>query len=334
MIYPLILSAFLVSLAGTGVLRRYALAHRVLDVPNERSSHQLPMPRGGGVAIVVSFLGASSALAALGRIPASTTWAIVVGGSIVAAVGFVDDHRHLSARWRLLAHFTAAIWAVVLLMDSGGELSSIGIKGLWAAVAVVAIVWLLNLYNFMDGIDGLAGIQAVTVGLAVASMHLVRGSADVSWWLPAIMMASAAGFLVWNFPPAKIFMGDAGSGFVGFVLGVLALADTRYSPDTIWGWVILLAVFVTDATVTLCRRAANGERIWEAHRTHAYQIASRRAGGHRPVTLVVAAINLGWLLPLSLLAVTGRMHGAVAAVIAYAPLLALGVRIGAGRRDR
>jgi Fuc2NAc and GlcNAc transferase len=319
----------------TGALRRYALAQRLLDHPNERSSHTVPTPRGGGVAIVVAFCAGVLLLLATSHVQPRGAWAILGAGLGVAIVGFVDDHRHIAARWRLLAHFVAAAWALVWLgglpaLPLAGTAIDLGAIG--SALAAVLLVWLLNLYNFMDGIDGIAGTEAITVAAPGAALWwLATGSAEAL--VPLLLAAAAFGFLLWNLPPARIFMGDAGSGFLGLVFGVLAVWSAHQQPQLFWTWLVLLGVFVVDATVTLLRRLWRRERVYQAHRSHAYQYAARVHGGHRPVTLAVAAINLLWLAPLAALIALGAIDGLLALAVAYAPLVALAYRYKAGARE-
>ncbi len=326
-------AVFGASLVGTGLLRRYALARSVLDIPNSRSSHTVPTPRGGGGAVVVAFLLGMIVLWNAGIVATQTAVAIGGAGVIVALIGFLDDHRSVAARWRLLAHTVAAGWALAWLgglapVELFGAVARLGWLG--NVLAVLALVWLLNLYNFMDGIDGIAGVEAVTVCFGAVVIYWLRQSAPAESALPLLLGAASLGFLLWNFPSAKIFMGDAGSGFVGLILGVLAIRGASLEPDYLWSWVVLLGVFVVDATVTLMRRLMRGERVYEAHRSHAYQRATRRLGGHVPVTLVVGAINVFWLLPVALLIGLGRLDGALGALIAYLPLTILAAKLGAG----
>ncbi len=228
-----------VSLVLTGVLRRYALARSLMDIPNARSSHSVPTPRGGGVAIVICFLGALPALAALSVLHWSSVWALLGAGTAVALVGFLDDHSHIAARWRLMAHFAAAVWALVWL----GGAPPLALPGsvvvdpgwLGGALAAVYLVWLLNLYNFMDGIDGIAGVDAVCVSGGGAALYAFVGQ----WALaaaPLMLAVAVMGFLVWNFPRPRIFIGECGQrvswhyigsdvvagrlGEAGFVLGL------------------------------------------------------------------------------------------------------------------
>ncbi len=316
----------------TGLMRRYALSRRLLDHPNERSSHSVTTPRGGGVAIVVAFLVGLVALG--GEVSESAMFALSVGGIGVAVIGFVDDHGHIPARWRLLAHFVSAAWILYWLgipqFEWLGLTVDLGVFG--RTLAALYLVWMLNLYNFMDGIDGIAGIEAVTVGVGGTLAYAVVGmpqSGDM--YLSALLAAATLGFLVWNLPPAKIFMGDAGSGFLGLMLGALSIHAAVARPVLLWCWLVLLGVFVVDATITLFRRLLRGVRIYDAHRSHAYQHASREFGAHRPVTLAIAAINILWLMPWALVIASGQVAGIVGLAIAYCPLIVLAHRFRAGQ---
>lgn len=331
-------SAAVATVSGllTALLRRYALARSLIDVPNARSSHTVPTPRGGGVAIVVTMLLALPLLLGAGVFALPFLWALLGAGGLVAVVGFLDDHGHVAARWRLLAHFAAAAWALGWLGGSPpaawlGEPLDLGWVG--GVLAVLYLVWMLNLYNFMDGIDGIAGMEAISVCGGGALIYILAGQPALSV-VPLLLAASALGFLCWNFPPAKIFMGDAGSGFLGITLGILSLQAGWVAPELFWAWLILLGAFVVDATWTLLRRLLRGEKAYEAHRSHAYQHAARRFGGHLPVTLGVAAINLLWLLPIAVCVGSGSLNGLTGVAIAYAPLIILAMKFRAGERER
>lgn len=326
---PLVL---VLSFSLTGVLRRYALAKSIIDVPNARSSHAVPTPRGGGVAIVVAFLLSLVAIA-FGQL-ADYPMLVALGGAgaAIAVIGFMDDHGHIAARWRLLGHFAAAGWALFWL----GGFPLVRVLGLdidlgWigAVLGAFYLVWLLNLYNFMDGIDGIASVEALCACLGACLVYWVGGFEQLMI-LPLMLSAAVLGFLCWNFPPARIFMGDAGSGFLGIALGVLSLQAAWKDPSLFWCWLVLLGVFIVDATFTLIRRLARGDKVYEAHRSHAYQFASRQYGRHLPVTLAVGAINLFWLLPIALCVMLLKLEGALALVIAYVPLVVLAVRYRAG----
>ncbi|MGE1528731.1 MraY family glycosyltransferase [Pseudomonas putida] len=331
----LIMVAGVLAWLMTAMLRRYALSRSLLDIPNERSSHTLATPRGGGLSFVITFLVALSVLGGWGYVKPSVLVSLLGAGGLVALVGFMDDHGHIAARWRLLGHFIAAGWGLFWI----GGLPPITIFGVplsaaWLSIIIglLYLVWLLNLYNFMDGIDGIASIEAICVCLGGSLLYWLTGHAQEAV-LPMLLAATVAGFLVWNFPPARIFMGDAGSGFLGIVLGLLALMAGWINPLLFWGWLILLGVFVVDATFTLARRLLRGDKVYQAHRSHAYQYASRRYAGHRPVSLAVAAINLGWLLPVASAVVLLKLDGALGTMVAYAPLVVLALIYQAGKKE-
>lgn len=331
-----VLATTFVSCLLTGLVRRYALSHSVLDVPNGRSSHTLPTPRGGGVAIVLSTVVALFSGVLAEATPLSLALAVGVSGGGVAIVGFMDDHKHVAARWRLVAHFVAAASG---LMFCGGlaplRFGPFIIEYNFAmpVLGVLYLVWMLNLYNFMDGIDGIAAVEASTACLGMALLYWVSDNPEMIL-APLVVAGAALGFLAWNFPPAKIFMGDAGSGFLGLVLGLLSVHATWVNPSYFWAWCILLGVFIVDATYTLIRRLLRGAKVYEAHRSHAYQFAARKFGAHLPVTMAVCLINLLWLLPIAAAVVLLGLDGLLGAVVAYVPLVFLAVRFQAGTEER
>lgn len=336
MAWLLLLTVGIGSFILTGLLRRYALSRNVLDVPNARSSHQVPTPRGGGMAVVISLLGAVAVLYGTTAEIATAGIALLAAGLLTALIGFLDDHGHVNARWRLLVHTSAAM----MVVWSAGGLPTLPIFTLpvdfgWfgAVLAVIAIIWILNLFNFMDGIDGIAGIEACTACLVMA---LLCYQLEVAPWLVQLHLLLAAavfGFLCWNLPPARIFMGDAGSGFIGLMLGSLALYTCWQQPHLLWSWLIMLGVFIVDATYTLLVRLSLGQQFYQAHRSHAYQHAARRFGSHAKVSYSVMLLNLAWLAPLALLSGFGYLDGSVALVIAYIPLIWLANHFRAGRSD-
>src|SRR5215469_7537140 len=222
------MGALVLSAAMTGAVRKFALSRGVLDIPNQRSSHAVPIPRGGGTSIVVVTTAGLLILGCRGNVPWSLVAALGGGGLVVALVGFLDDRSALPAGIRLLAHLGAASWAVIWLgapsaLQVGHAVVELGYAG--KLIAVLGIAWSLNLFNFMDGIDGIAGSQAVFVtGGAAWLTSLSQGSHDLVT-LEVIVAAASAGFLAWNWPPARIFMGDVGSGYLGYTIGVLAIAS-------------------------------------------------------------------------------------------------------------
>jgi Fuc2NAc and GlcNAc transferase len=325
-----------VSAVMTGIVRGFALRYGVIDVPNERSSHTTPTPRGGGISIVVAATVALAVLSGFGLISHELLIAVAVGGIAVAGIGFVDDRRPLPARVRLAVHLVAAVWAMAWLgglppVLIGGQLVSFGWSGY--VLGVLGIVWVLNLFNFMDGIDGLAAAEAIFIAWGGAALILVTGMSPGVCAAAIVFGAACCGFVLWNWPPAKIFMGDVGSGYLGYVIAVLGVAAAHASAVGALVWLILGAVFFVDATVTLIRRLARGDRVQAAHRSHAYQWLARRWKSHRRVTLSVVLINLLWVLPIAGFATVHPPTAIWAVCLALAPLICVALAAGAGRPE-
>lgn len=284
---PWMAAAAAIAAAGAWLARAHALRHGLVDLPGERRSHQVPTPRGGGIGIAVAWLLACAGLGASGWMSWTLSSAAVCASALVAAAGYVDDHRPVSAWWRLAAHVAAgAVLAAGLLAGGGAP---------WLALlALGAVPVLVNVWNFMDGIDGLAASQAAlsALGLAGLAMALQTGSAAVA---PALVLSAAClGFLPLNFPRARIFLGDVGSGTLGVALAVLVvLLLQRQEPDQAAGTFLVallpLSCFLIDATLTLAGRMVRRERWWTAHVDHAYQRLAQRMASHVPVTLAYAA---------------------------------------------
>ena len=280
--------------AMTGLVRRYALRKGVLDIPNYRSSHSVATPRGGGLSFVILFSLFVLIYSVVEHISPNMVVGFVGAGILIALVGWMDDRKDLSARLRALIHIIAAAWAVFWIdglpeINIGFCTLRLGFMG--SALAVVGIAWLINLYNFMDGIDGLSGFEAVTVAIFGGILSLLAGNHSLAYVSFALAL-SVGGFLIWNWPPAKIFMGDVGSGFLGFSFAYIALVSEKTDGVPLIIWLILLSVFIVDATLTVIRRALSREKWYEAHRSHVYQLAVQAGYSHRQVTLRIILMNV------------------------------------------
>ncbi len=362
-----ILLSLIASLLVTYFVLHLAPKIGMLCHPSHRSSHSKPMPHGGGLGFVLSFLTAISVLLYQGYLP-QNQWMVVVGcGGLIAIVGFWDDVRHLAIRWRLLVQIFCVGTGVWLLTGgfsvwSGNHIVDTGLIGF--CLSVLVLMWWLNLFNFMDGIDGLAGSEAIFICLGAIlviwfgdwiSVSAPPGYAATLELVLVIFSASVSGFLVFNWPPARIFMGDVGSTFLGYTLGMLALESMVEGILSIWVWLILSGVFWVDATLTLMRRMLAGERWYEAHKSHAYQHAvvmlhnlesqstTGRIGNlfgagsdhsHKRTSLAIIAINLLWLLPMACVSVALPKLSIMILLVAWAPLIWLAYRLGAGESKR
>ena len=315
-------------------LRAYARRAGLLDVPNQRSSHAVPTPRGGGLAIVVCTLATVLILYFGGQLSFLYSVPLIAGGGLVALVGALDDRRGLPASVRLLAHIGAAAICVGFI----GPISSLshsqnGVYLGYAAwpVSIICIVWFLNLFNFMDGIDGIAISQAIFMSVAGAVLASLHGAPTGVVVTMLFFSACCLGFVPLNWPPARMFMGDVGSGFLGFTLALFALATIVPGTLSLWTWVLLSGSFLVDATVTLVHRLIRREKVYQAHRSHAYQHLSRKWQSHRRVTLVYTAINVGYLLPLAWLSDRSGEAAPWLATFGIVPLIVLAWTSGAGR---
>lgn len=319
-------------------VRHRAEALRLVQAPNHRSSHVQPTPNGGGLGIVVA---GSLAGVGLGHFSGWTiSWFVLGLGALLAAAGLRDDIQHLPARVRFGVHVAVCTGLLFALGDLPSISFRLGLQfemGGWvlSGLLLLAGVWWINLFNFMDGIDGIAGVQAVFMllgGAALAAWANANVISSPVWMLMLCVAAATVGFLLLNWPPAKIFMGDVGSTWLAFIVFALALLSVQADWLSYATWLVLAAVFVTDATVTLITRVLGGERWYEAHRNHSYQKLARRSSGHRPVMLLAVAINVLWLAPLAWACAAWPLWTFWWVLLAYAPLVIGALVLGAGRR--
>ena len=299
----------------------------MLDVPNARSAHSTLTPRGGGVGIYIPVLLEVWWLLRSGRIEWGIGHALLWCGLLVASLGIIDDIAGLSVRVRFPAHLLASAGAALIILGWHSSLASAAML----LAATVCIAGMLNIYNFMDGIDGIAGSESAFGGLA---MMVFAGSLGLAGLgdLGTVVLGASLGFLVWNWPPARIFMGDAASGFLGFMFGCVILAGVARDPRRLWPWLIVFGVFLVDSGLTLLVRFLKGEPVYQAHSKHAYQNLARFYQSHLKVTAGVNAVNLLWLGPTGWLALQNPRTAPWIAVAALAPLGVVAMKVGAGRK--
>ncbi len=296
--------AALGSAAATGLLLAYARARNVLDVPAGRSAHALPTPRGAGPGFLLCLLMIVVLLRAGGQLTVWQAVGLLAPALLVCILGWADDHRRLEVRTRLAGQALAIIPGALLLAPVDGiDFGLFGVPGGVAGMAVVALAWLwfVNAFNFMDGADGFAATQALLAGIAAGGGCLVLG--DVPMAALAMGLAGiAAGFLVWNLPPARLFMGDSGSYFFGSVFTALGLLAEQRGTLAAPVWTILLAPFIWDASLTLLARLAAGEPPHRPHASHAYQRLLRAGMSHSGLAGRLVALNLLVCWPLAAIA--------------------------------
>jgi len=329
----IVLSA--VSYLGTCVVMRSAEKRGLLDRPNERSSHVCPTPRGGGLAIVVAFLFGCIGVWLLGFISETLFISLFLSSSLVAGIGFIDDHGHVSAKIRLLMQLVAV---VILGLGIGWpyDLSSVSPTIFYLLVLIISVggVWIINLVNFMDGIDGLVAAQMLLFALMMGSYAWFVYDLSSFVILCLITVSAIMGFLTLNFPPAKVFMGDVGSGFLGVIAVAFLLLAWHEEFRLFVAALILLGVLVVDSTFTLVRRLISGQNVFQAHRLHAYQKLSIVLNSHKKVTLGMSGFNFLWLYPLGWLVIQTELNCYMAVALAYIPLIFLALFLRAGELDK
>lgn len=288
MIYFFIV-VLLFSFLLTILVRKIAIRKSLFDIPNERSSHSVATPRGGGIAIAITWFIAITYLYLRKEIDPVLFFALL-SGLPISVIGFVDDIIAISPRVRLCIQIVSALLAIIFL----GGLNSVNIgfyrveiPVLLSIIAIIGIVWSTNLFNFLDGIDGYISAEVIFIGLTFFAMFSL---------VPPILLAViTAGFLVWNWQPAKIFMGDVGSTLLGFTIGVFAVYYQNTDDSSIIIWLMLSSVFWFDATLTLFRRRRNHELLSVAHKKHAYQRIVQSGFSHQKTVLFAIAINISIL---------------------------------------
>jgi UDP-N-acetylmuramyl pentapeptide phosphotransferase/UDP-N-acetylglucosamine-1-phosphate transferase len=270
----------------TWLFRRVSQKRNIVDIPNERSSHTVPTPRGGGLAIVIAWYIGISILFSMGMLERNLYFAFLCG-LLLATISLIDDVIDLKPAIRLISQVFTVIAAFVFLGGIHPVLlfeKDVIPEMLLYAITILGMVWFINLFNFLDGIDGYASVEAITLAMA---FFLFTGQS-----ISLILIASVLGFLIWNWPKAKIFMGDVGSTQLGFILIVLGIYYHNNNSLSIINWLILSVPFWFDATLTLIRRWRNKEKLSQAHRKHIYQRLVQSGFSHLKVDLLLIVLNL------------------------------------------
>jgi Fuc2NAc and GlcNAc transferase len=326
--FALLGAAFAVTMVGTWGYRSVALHRGIVAEPNFRSLHHGKVPRGGGLVFAVVCLIALGWLTHATPVAPALAWALVGGGPVATVFGFVDDAVQVRAAAKFLVQGILAAW--ILYCVGGRPLWDLPFapSALDVATSWVSLVWLMNVHNFVDGIDGLAASGALVISLtAVVLLALVPSSTEVSW-LFGILAACSAGFLVFNWPPASLFMGDAGSLFLGFCFSAL-MAGTVTSGDLgLWTWLVMFGFVLGDTTTTTLVRLFVADKWYGEHRSHAYQNLARLWGSHVKVVRGVWIYHLVWLLPLAVWAARSPETGPLAAALALLPVVVWTLRHG------
>ncbi|RZV13127.1 glycosyltransferase family 4 protein [Aliarcobacter butzleri] len=277
---------FLISFSLTYFIKNYMIKKSLVASVNERSSHTIPTPHGGGIAIAITWFIGLFYIFFIGQIENNLFYALLFG-AVISIVSFFDDIYELSPKLRLIIQAIVAIGGLYFL--GGFETLTFGIFDIQNSIftnifAFFMIIWFINLYNFLDGINGYAGSEAVF--LAVAGFILFGGNHFL------VLAVAVLGFLYWNWNKAKIFMGDVGSTLLGYNVAIFTIYYANQEPNNFWIWIILFGVYWFDATLTLIRRKLNKERLSQAHKKHAYQRLTQAGWSHYKVTNYSIGLNV------------------------------------------
>lgn len=325
----LFIAALLISLVVSRVVITL-LGRKLLDVPNDRSSHSVATPRGGGIAILTATLCTLTCAFLSGALEAQALY-LLIPGIVMGLVGVADDFLSLNIRIRLLIQLTlAGVTTLAIFSNAALPLLLIIVLGI---MATLGITWLTNLFNFMDGINGIAALQTICVCASMCLLFALSGSHLETLPVMITLAGASLGFLYWNFPRARLFMGDVGSLFIGITLATLTIWTSATEPFSLYLWLIALCFFIADATYTLFYRLFTGQKFYLPHRTHTYQKLALKLNSHPKTTLLVTGFNLVWLMPLALLTQEEILPPWIALVAAYSPALGLAYWIKAGKPE-
>lgn len=304
------------------------LGKRLVDIPGNRSSHNQPTPRGGGLAIAIS-CAIAYAYILIYKSNQAPDFLLIALPLAMALLGLIDDFINLKIQSRLFVQLTlAAIGIYSCLEDTTLPLLNIV---LIAGFLVLTLTWSTNLYNFMDGINGIATLQAISTCIAMGFIFFARGIETEATTLLLIIGCACVGFIYWNFPNAKIFMGDTGSLFLGFIFGLLAIKTSLNSLEIATAWLVVMAIFICDASYTLCVRLLSGQKFYLPHRNHSYQKLALQLGSHSKTSLLVFTVNILWLFPIAFLTASTLIHPILALLLAYCPLIIIAIKLKAGK---
>jgi Fuc2NAc and GlcNAc transferase len=321
-------AALVATVVGTRAFRTFAIRKGIVARPSFRGLHQQSMPRAGGVVFSLVFLAAAAGIWATTDVDPRLMQALVVGGLVATLFGFMDDVVNIRPAIKFLVQALLAAWLLVcfrgvVLADVPWVPPTVELALSW-----IALVWLMNLYNFIDGVDGMAASGAVFISAAVIIVLLLTGAGDPLVFLVGMLAVCSAGFLLFNWPPASIFMGDSGSLFLGYCFATLIVGTIASGQIANWTWLVIFGYFAGDTTTTTVLRIFLTTKWYGEHRSHAYQNLARILQNHRIVVSGVALYNLLWLLPLTVWSVLVPAMAPVAALLALAPAVAWTVRYG------
>jgi Fuc2NAc and GlcNAc transferase len=327
--------SFVLTVVFCNYYRRLAIRWNIFDIPNDRSSHKEPIPRGAGIAFFLSFNLVLSFLWWQGQIALAYLYPVLLGGPVILILGYWDDLKSIPASVRLFFHLSSAVFVFILISAGFSKQVTISflpaLPWLTAGFCILFIAWFINLYNFMDGADGLAtSIGMVGAGL-IAILSYIAGNVDLAI-IYVVLAYALAGFLIFNWHPAKVFMGDSGAYYLGYIFGSLALVSKMYYDSSLYVHLIIFGLFIVDATWTLIRRAIRRERVFMGHKMHAFQKLMAQGWGHARVTSLYVLVTVLWLFPMAYFSMNFPLYSFYFLVAAYIPVFGFVLYVRAGEQ--
>ncbi len=327
-----LVSAFLLTIIGVQIYRRVAIRFDIIAKRNFRTLHKTDVPKGSGIVFSLVYISLVFMLWTQDVVPDDLTQAICLGGLAATIFGFVDDVVDVPAIIKLAVQISLCSFIVLsfgeapLLLSKTQIPINTGVLGIIVSVGI--LTWLINLYNFMDGVDGMAASGTVLIcGTISAVLFFISGNTELGL-IVALLASSCLGFLIFNWPPASIFMGDAGSVFIGYVFGVFIIYSMLNSEVSIWTWLTVFGYFGIDTTTTLVLRVIHVKKWYGAHRSHAYQNLARIWDSHRKILSVVICYHLLWVLPMTILSVSYAQYQEFICLLAIFPAIIWTLKYG------
>jgi len=316
------------SVIFTHFYKSLAIRKAIIANTNERTLHQQPIPHGGGIVFSTLFVLAVFVLGMLHIISFEMLMVIGMGGFTATLFGFVDDATDLRASVKLIIQSILAGWVIFWL--DGGVLATVEWLPVWLSwfLTWFLLVWMMNLYNFMDGVDGMAASGAVFVAMALIVVLLMTGEFSSLVLLFSLLALSCSGFLLYNWPPASIFMGDSGSVFLGYLFGSLIIKTTTTGEISIWTWIVVFGYFFAETNLTIFLRILFVKKWYHAHKSHAYQNLARVLNSHIKVTGAVQIYHFLYLFPITIWTVLTPNWAPVATIMALMPAAIITFRFG------
>jgi len=326
--FILLLFLFFASIVLVFLYKKIAIRLSILASPNYRSLHNFPIPKGGGFVFAIIFIVTISIFNLVGELSENFFFIFVYGAGVATFFGIIDDINNIKAKKKIIIHIMLSFW-IIYCIDLWNFLKfDLIINICIISFVSFLLVWLINAYNFIDGIDGMAASGAIFISLTLASILLLNDGPYQIVCILLVLAVSIGGFIIFNWPPASLFMGDAGSIFLGYIFGALLLLTVINGDLSIWTWLIVFGYFFADTFVTQIIRVIYVNKWWHAHRSHAYQNLARITGSHLKVTLGVLIYNIFWILPLTFWSVIKPETAIFATILAISPGIIFSFKFG------